>query len=246
MRQAAKGALTATGARPGPRRPETLATVAGHDLVADPSGALWWEAPRTLVVSDLHLEKGSAHAARGIFLPPYDTAATLSALRAVMARYRPARVILLGDSFHDGGGPDRMATDDRQGLLALQRGADWVWIAGNHDPDLSGAGFAGLHATQFVEAGLSFVHIPSQAAAAGEIAGHLHPVARIAGRGRSVRRRAFVGDGTRLVLPAFGAFTGGLNVLDPAIRSLFGRTFSVLAVGDEAVYPVGRASCLPD
>lgn len=250
MNRAAAGALSPTHAGFRPDRAETVTRVAGHALVADPSGALWWESARTLVVADLHLEKGSAHAARGIFLPPYDTAATLAVLGRVVARYRPARVILLGDSFHDGEGPDRMAPDDRQALARLQRGADWIWIAGNHDPDLSLAGLPGLHMERLDEAGLGFVHIPSARAAdrppaAGEIAGHLHPAARIAGRGRSVRCRAFIGDAMRLVMPAFGAFAGGLNVLDPAIRGLFGRTFDVLAVGDGAVYPVGRASCLP-
>lgn len=246
MNRAAAGALTAIDAGAPPARPQAVVTVAGQPLVADPSGALWWEAARTLVVSDLHLEKGSAHAARGIFLPPYDTAATLAALDRVIARYRPARLILLGDSFHDGGGPARMAPQDRQTLARLQHGADWIWIAGNHDPDLARAGLPGQHRERIEEAGLRFVHVPSAAGAAGEIAGHLHPAARIAGRGRSVRRRAFVGDGTRLVMPAFGAFTGGLNVLDHAIRGLFGRDIVILAVGDVAVYPVGRSSCLPD
>lgn len=234
--------------REGPRlrRTETVVMLAGQALVADPSGALWWEAAGTLVVADLHLEKGSAHAARGIFLPPYDTAATLEALRRSIARYRPKRIVLLGDSFHDGRGPGRMAPADRQALVTLQRGSDWVWIAGNHDPDLAAAGLAGCHLQRLSEAGLSFVHLPSAANVSGEVAGHLHPAARIAGRGRSVRCRAFVSDRTRLILPAFGAFTGGLNVLDGAIRGLFGGEMRIMAVGEDAVYPVSLASCLPD
>lgn len=246
MNRAAQATIDTHRDGPGPRRADAVVVLAGQTLLADPSGALWWEAARTLVVADLHLEKGSAHAARGIFLPPYDTAATLSALERTIGRYRPARLILLGDSFHDGGGPGRMAPADRQALGALQRGADWVWIAGNHDPDLAGAGLPGRHLERLSDAGLSFVHVPTAAAVSGEVAGHLHPAARIAGRGRSVRRRAFVSDRSRLILPAFGAFTGGLNVLDGAIRGLFGRDFRVMAVGDDAVYPVGQASCLPD
>src|SRR5437667_3013596 len=110
-------------------------TVAGVTMVADLSGALFWEQQRLLVVSDLHLEKGSSFAARGVLLPPYDTAATLARLARVIARYAPRLVVALGDSFHDGGGPARVAESDRAALEALQRGRDWIWIAGNHDPE---------------------------------------------------------------------------------------------------------------
>jgi len=109
--------------------------VAGATLVADCAGALYWPDESLLVVADLHLEKGSAFAARGVLLPPYDTAATLARLAMLIERYAPRLVIALGDSFHDGGGPARMSDISRAGLKTLQRGRDWLWIAGNHDPD---------------------------------------------------------------------------------------------------------------
>ena len=112
-----------------------MLTLAGVTLVADPAGALYWPDEKLLVVADLHLEKGSAFAARGVLLPPYDTAATLARLARLIERYAPRLVVALGDSFHDGGGPARMADISRAALTALQRGRDWVWIAGNHDPD---------------------------------------------------------------------------------------------------------------
>ncbi len=114
-------------------------TVAGVTLVADLAGTLYWPDEGALIVSDLHLEKGSAFAVRGVLMPPYDTAATLEALGAVIARYAARMVIALGDNFHDGGGPARLAATDRAQLHELQRGRDWVWIAGNHDPDAGGS-----------------------------------------------------------------------------------------------------------
>jgi 3',5'-cyclic AMP phosphodiesterase CpdA len=114
---------------------EDTITLAGITLVADPAGAMYWPDEKLLAVADLHLEKGSAFAARGVLLPPYDTATTLARLARLVERYAPRAVIALGDSFHDGGGPARMDDISRVALKALQRGRDWVWIAGNHDPD---------------------------------------------------------------------------------------------------------------
>src|SRR5262245_9487624 len=120
-----------------PRRPWSASVIrlAGAQILADPSGALYWPHESALVVADLHLEKGSGLAARGTLLPPYDTAATLARLSGIVARYAPRLVVALGDSFHDGGGPARMAASDGAALAALQRGRDWLWIAGNHDPE---------------------------------------------------------------------------------------------------------------
>src|SRR4051812_14541826 len=145
--------------------------IAGVVVVADPSGTLYWPAERLLVVADLHLEKGSSYAARGVLLPPYDTAATLARLAQVMARYAPRAVIALGDSFHDGGGPDRVLNGDRTTLLQLQRGRDWIWIAGNHDPEPT-AGVGGTSAAALVIGALMFRHEPQPHAEAGEVAGH--------------------------------------------------------------------------
>jgi uncharacterized protein len=228
------------------RADDHIVTLAGVAVVADPAGALYWPDEKLLAVADLHLEKGSAFAARGVLLPPYDTATTLARLGRVVERYAPRLVVALGDSFHDGGGPARMHDISRIALKALQRGRDWLWIAGNHDPnpadDIGGrfADVLALHA-------LTFRHQPSPRPCDGEIAGHLHPVARVARRGRAVSRRCFAGDGRRLVMPAFGAYAGGLNVRDRAIVSLFGAlSFTTHMLGAGRLYAVPAARCLAD
>jgi uncharacterized protein len=207
-------------------------------------GALYWPDERVLVVSDLHLEKGSSFATRGVLLPPYDTAATLARLSFAIARLAPRVVIALGDSFHDGNGSTRIAPSDRAALAGLQRGRDWIWIAGNHDPappDGIGGSFGGALAI----GALVFRHEPT--GAKGEIAGHLHPVARVTGGGRTVSRRCFASDGAMLVMPAFGAFAGGLNVRDRAFVSVFGApTFTVYLLGEERLYALTAARCAAD
>jgi len=230
----------------GRRRADHAVVVAGVALVADPAGALYWPDEKLLVVADLHLEKGSAFAARGVLLPPYDTATTLARLSRLIERYTPRVVIALGDSFHDGDGPLRMAGGDRVALAALQRGRDWIWIAGNHDPDLPGD-IGGRFAEALGLGSLTFRHEPSERTNDGEIAGHLHPVARVAQRGRAVSRRCFAGDGKRLVMPAFGAYAGGLNVRDRAIFGLFGTlAFTAHMLGAGRLYAIAADRCLPD
>jgi len=227
-------------------RADHAITLAGVTLAADPAGALYWPDEKLLVIADLHLEKGSAFAARGVLLPPYDTATTLARLSRLIGHYAPRIVIALGDSFHDDNGPLRMAGSDRAALTALQRDREWVWIAGNHDPDLP-AGIGGRFANLLALGPLTFRHEPSEAASDGEIAGHLHPVARVAQRGRAVSRRCFAGDGKRLVMPAFGAYAGGLNVRDSAIFGLFGTlAFTAHMLGERRLYAVAAARCLPD
>jgi uncharacterized protein len=223
--------------------------VAGATLLADPAGALYWPDEKLLVVADLHLEKGSAFATRGVLLPPYDTATTLARLARLIERYAPHLIIALGDSFHDGGGPLRMSAADRGALEKLQRGRDWVWIAGNHDPDLPGGrdDIGGRFADALALDPLLFRHEPSPEPCDGEIAGHLHPLARVAQRGRAVRRRCFAGDGRRLVMPAFGAYAGGLNVRDRAIFGLFGTlAFTAHMLGERRLYAIAAERCLPD
>jgi DNA ligase-associated metallophosphoesterase len=223
-----------------------MISVCGITLVADPAGALYWPDEKLLVVADLHLEKGSAFAARGVLLPPYDTATTLARLARLIERYAPRLVIALGDSFHDGGGPSRMTGSDRVALTALQHGRDWVWIAGNHDPDLPDT-IGGRFADALAFGALTFRHEPSERESDGEIAGHLHPVARVAQRGRAVSRRCFAGDGRRLVMPAFGAYAGGLNVRDRAIFGLFGTlSFTAHMLGASRLYAIAATRCLPD
>jgi uncharacterized protein len=221
--------------------------VAGTTLVADYAGALYWPQESILAVADLHLEKGSSFAARGVLLPPYDTGATLGRLAALLARYAPRRVIALGDSFHDGGGPARLAPGDRSALSALQLGREWIWITGNHDPDPADAadGIGGTFARTLAIGTLSFRHEPT--GTDGEIAGHLHPVARIRACGRSMSRRCFAGDGGRLVMPAFGAYAGGLNIRHRAFAEIFGTlAFTAHMLGEGRIYALAAERCLPD
>lgn len=226
-------------------RPSGL-TLAGESLTFDLCGGLWLEAHRTLVVSDLHLEKGSAYAARsGQFLPPYDTRETLACLHEAVARFDPARVVALGDSFHDARGPERMEPGDRAMIAALQEGRDWVWIAGNHDAAVN-EGVGGRYADTLTLGGLTLRHEPTPGAADGEIAGHLHPCGKVAMRGRAVRRRCFVTDGHRLVMPAFGAYAGGLNVRDRAFEPLFPNGFTAHLLGDGRVFAIGRTMLARD
>jgi uncharacterized protein len=234
------------GSPPSRGRVDDVITLAGVALTADPAGALYWPDEKILVVADLHLEKGSAFAARGVLLPPYDTAATLARLAPLIERYAPCLVIALGDSFHDGGGPSRMSDISRGALTALQRGRDWLWIAGNHDPDPA-VNIGGRFADALTLGTLTFRHEPSPRDSDGEVAGHLHPLARVAKRGRAVSRRCFAADGKRLVMPAFGAYAGGLNVRDRAITSLFGAlSFTAHMLGEGRLYAVPAARCLSD
>ncbi len=220
--------------------------VAGIALVADCAGALYWPEEGLLVVADLHLEKGSSYATRGVLLPPYDTAATLAKLGALVARYAPKFVVALGDSFHDGNGPERVSESDRAMLGSLQRGRDWIWIAGNHDPEPV-RDLGGVSAAMFGIGPLVFRHAPEREPTDGEIAGHLHPVARVSGRGRTVSRRCFASDGKRMVMPAFGAYTGGLNIRDAAFADVFGTLkFTAHMLGEARIYAIAAQRCLRD
>lgn len=218
-----------------PPSSEISLTVNGATLVPEPSGALWWPDRELLVVADLHLEKGSAFASRGQLLPPYDTATTLERLAEAVRRRQPRRLVCLGDSFHDPEAAERLAPEARNRIRALTAALDWVWVAGNHDP-APPAGLGGRVAGELVEGGLVFRHEAVATRAAGELSGHFHPKARVRLRARGFSGRCFVGDGRRLVLPAFGAFAGGLDVLSPAIRRLFPDGFEVALLGRRAVY----------
>ena len=212
-----------------------LLTVNGVDLRADVSGALIWPARKLAVVADLHFEKATAFAARGQYLPPYDTAATLDKLQAVVARHGTERLICLGDSFHDGGAAARLDPAQAERLQALTSRLDWTWIAGNHDPEPPAA-LGGRITGEFTEGALTFRHEAEPTARGGEVSGHFHPKAAVRIRGKRVSAPCFVSDGRRLVLPAFGAFTGGLNVLDPAISGLFRRGFQAMLLGRNGLF----------
>ena len=222
--------------------------VVGELCVLRCSGALWLPAHGTLVAGDLHLEKGSAFAARGQMLPPYDSRATLDKLEAEIADLKPARVVLLGDSFHDTKSIGRMAADDRTRLDRLAFGLDWVWLEGNHDREAlttadaeAASRLPGRVVGDLRLGALYLTHEPMPDAEAGEVAGHLHPCARVVAHARMVRRPCFVTDGRRLILPAFGAFTGGLNVLDPAVAGLFAERPMTAALGRDRVHALAWA-----
>jgi hypothetical protein len=209
------------------------------------SGALWLEAQSALVVADLHLEKGSSYAARGQMLPPYDTRETLKRLAAEVAELAPRTVILLGDTFHDRRSEDRLAADDAAALRALAAGRTLVWVVGNHDADGPRA-LPGETADELSLAGLTLRHEPRAGLSPGEAAGHLHPAAKVKSVSGAVRRRCFVTDGERIVLPAFGAYAGGLNVRDQAFAGLFSRAPLAAALGLKRVHAVGWRSLSPD
>jgi DNA ligase-associated metallophosphoesterase len=220
--------------------------VCGHTMRPLAAGALYWEDEDTLLVADLHLEKGAAFAALGMLLPPYDTRTTLQRLEKVMAAVKPGRVVALGDSFHRSEGAERMAGDDLALLTRLQKDREWYWICGNHDPHLPPS-IGGRICTTLTICGVTLRHEPSEDVTEREIAGHLHPVARIARRGAVIRRRCFATDGNRLVMPAFGAYAGGLNVLDRAFAELFLRhRLEAWMMGRADVYPVLGSLLLPD
>ncbi len=215
--------------------------VAGVGFVADLSGALFWQDERLLVISDLHLEKGSSFAARGVLLPPYDTVATLGRLASAVARHDPRTVIALGDSFHDRDAHRRLSAPDREALSAMQARRDWIWISGNHDPALP-SDLGGVVASEVAIGKISFRHQPT--GASGEIAGHLHPKARVTTRGRSMERRCFASDGERAVMPAFGAYTGGLSIRDEAFSKIFQTPgFMAHVLGDHRLHAIAASRC---
>ena len=207
----------------------------GTDLVPDLSGALFWRDRNTLIVADLHFEKGSALASRGQLLPPYDTRTTLKRLTEVLRRTKAERVISLGDSFHDGDAGARLTAQDRAALVDITDGVDWVWVSGNHDPDPP-ADLGGAIVAELTDGPLLFRHEATDRPAAGEISGHFHPKATVKTRMRRVSARCFVSDGRRIILPSFGAFTGGLNVRDPAIDRHFPQGYNIWLLGRTGVH----------
>jgi DNA ligase-associated metallophosphoesterase len=216
--------------------PETLISINGATLVADRSGAVWWPEERLLAVADLHLEKGSSYARTGQLLPPYDSRATLSRFNLAVTRYEPKTIVCLGDNFHDPDGPSRLDAESKGMVALLQRKRRFVWIEGNHDA--AAAAVLGGESAPEIEIGpLVFRHEPRAGRSRGELAGHLHPVAVAVTRARHLRRRCFVSDGERCVLPAFGAYTGGLDVFDAAFAPLFPQSFHAFLIGRDRVYP---------
>jgi DNA ligase-associated metallophosphoesterase len=215
----------------------------GLDLLPDLAGALYVPEFDALLVADLHLEKASSLARRGVHLPPYDTRATLEHLSFSLSQSRPKRLILLGDSFHDEEAHQRIDAADVAELSSLTRGIDIIWLAGNHDP-LPPKTLGGHYAEEIALGPITLRHMPGTLAIQDfEIAGHLHPAASLAQRGRSLRRKCFVGHRQRLVMPAYGSFTGGLSVSSAPFQAIFpDGDFDVWMIGGKAIhrFPAAR------
>ena len=205
---------------------------AGETFEATPSGALFWRARQALLVADLHLEKASWFARLGQFLPPYDSHATLSALAHEVERSGATRLFCLGDSFHDRFGCDRLPASARELLSNLTEKLDWVWIVGNHDPGF--ADHCGGRIEDEVEiGGIILRHEALRDEPRPEISGHFHPKLRLHLKGRQVSRRCFVLSATKIIMPAFGALTGGLDAHHPEImRSVGTKAAALVPVSD--------------
>ena len=204
----------------------------GHRLALDPLGGAMWPEAGVLVVSDLHLEKGSAAARRGQLVPPWDTGITLDRLSLLLRKWRPSTVVALGDSFHDVHGPSRMGRDNLERLRGMAEGARFRWILGNHDPQAPD-GLPGDAHEEWHHLGLVFRHEAKAGGRpeGGELCGHHHPKASVQTRAGRITRPCFVADARRLMLPAVGAYTGGLDVAHPAIARLFPRGARAFLLG---------------
>lgn len=222
----------------------TSIAIHGEHLTPDPMGALYWAEQKALIVSDLHFEKGSSYAARGVMLPPYDTRTTLKRLATLIRKYEPTLIISLGDAFHDTDAEARMDEEDAAALEGLMKDREWLWILGNHDPEPP-ARFAARTEIETTIGALTFRHEPVEGAAPGELAGHLHPCAKVSSEGRLLRRRCFAVGADRLIMPAMGAYTGGLNILDEAYENLFAAP-TAWVMGAKGVYPIAHDRLAPD
>jgi uncharacterized protein len=204
----------------------------GVELAAMPAGALYWPARRALLVADLHLEKASWYAGGGQMLPPYDSIATLGDLSAMQAETGAREIWCLGDSFHDREGCARLPEEARARLTTLTHATRWTWITGNHDRVLTDpCGGAVLEEAEVD--GLVLRHEADPTDARPELSGHFHPKLRLSLRGRHVARRCFVASGTKLILPAFGALTGGMDADDPVILRAVGADAQALIPVDD-------------
>lgn len=210
-------------------------TLSGVDFIPDLSGALFVPEFNALLVADLHLEKGTSLARRGVHLPPYDTRESLTQLRAAVEATAPQRLIFLGDSFHDNDARERINASDLALLRAITARAETIWITGNHDP-APPRDVGGIILEEMVLGPVTLRHQPKMLRAdEAEISGHLHPAAAIQARGHRIRCRCFIADARRLIMPAFGSYTGALSVRSEAFDGLFGD-FHVWMIGDKAVH----------
>lgn len=204
----------------------------GVELAVVGAGALYWPAREALLVADLHLEKASWYARGGQMLPPYDSIATLTELASLQASTQAREIWCLGDSFHDKAGCERLGPEARERLTALTHATRWTWITGNHDAGLIDH-CGGVIAEEAVIDGLVLRHEADPRDIRPELSGHFHPKLRLRFRGRHVARRCFVASGTKLILPAFGALTGGMDADDPAIVRIVGRPAQALVAVED-------------
>jgi DNA ligase-associated metallophosphoesterase len=217
---------------------------AGHSFEPLLSGALFWRAESMLLVADLHLEKFSSFARRGHMLPPYDTGMTLKRLERDLDATGAERVVSLGDSFHRDEGTTTLLDADRLRLMALIGRAHWTWLSGNHDPSPHALG--GVCVPELEHRGIVLRHEPKRGGKGATIAGHLHPAAAVAANGAGTRRPCFVHDGKLLLLPAYGAGAGSMNILGPAFHGLFDRaSLEVTMLGRNRLYPVSTRRLVP-
>ena len=209
---------------------------AGNNFEPLPSGGLYWHAQQTLLVADLHFEKMASFARRGQMLPPYDTGLTLARLEADLRRTGAKRMVSLGDTFHRVNASTMLTNSDRMRLDMLTDLVDCTWLSGNHDPAPHAIG--GTCLPELMLDGLMLTHEPKRGAT-GLMAGHLHPAAHIHIAGRSTRRPCFVHDNRLMILPAYGASTGSINILSPAFVGLFHwPSLEVTMLGKDRTYPV--------
>jgi uncharacterized protein len=196
-------------------------TLGGLSFTPDMSGALYCAAENLLLIADLHLEQGASLARRGLHVPPFDTLVTLAMLEQVLANTKAQRLVLLGDSFHDAVAHETVRDSDATRLRNITNAVETIWISGNHDPHAHNVlGGTCVDEMQFGE--ITLRHIPARLKSDElEIAGHLHPGAAIAQRGQLIRTKCFAADHRRIILPAFGSYTGALNVLSGAYAGLF-------------------------
>ncbi|MGD1923164.1 MAG: ligase-associated DNA damage response endonuclease PdeM [Paracoccaceae bacterium] len=207
--------------------------IAGNCLEALPSGALWWPEQRLMAVADLHLGKAERLARQGgSLLPPYETAETLERLEGVLGACAPRTVILVGDSFDDLGAADALPDDIAERIARMAAGRRWIWITGNHDP--GPVDLPGPHLAEHRVEGLAFRHI-AESGGAPDVSGHYHPKARLWLRGQSIRRPCFLIDARRVILPAFGTYTGGLRIDDPAFDRIVARDAVAVLTGKRAI-----------
>ncbi len=212
----------------------TTFTLAGAELTALPSGALWYAAEQLLCVSDLHLGKSERLARRsGMLVPPYDSQETLNRLAEDIHQWDPDQVICLGDNFDDNLSIAGVQDVELELLSAIKAGRIWTWITGNHDPGPVEVG--GTWRDEITVGPLAFRHIAQANPTQAEVSGHYHPKHRLNGARSAVTRKAFLFDATRVMMPAYGAYTGGLRSSDPVLRQLFGPKARAILTGPKTI-----------